>query len=146
MTPYQKLLRHPLWQRRRLEILELADFTCQICASTEKTLHVDHKLYRKGAKPWEYSDEELEALCEDCHEEIGRVRKRLNAAIAVLDDQALRQVLGYAMAQAACSGDPPPAGLDYWEIVGWLEGIPSPTKTSSWKAMQIYEAGRQPAK
>jgi hypothetical protein len=46
-----------------------ADFSCEKCHSATKTLNVHHKEYRKGAKPWEYADHELECLCEDCHGE-----------------------------------------------------------------------------
>lgn len=66
---YSDLLRDPRWQRRRLEIMSRADFSCEKCHSATKTLNVHHKEYRKGAKPWEYADHELECLCEDCHED-----------------------------------------------------------------------------
>lgn len=31
------------------------------------TLHVHHKYYEPGKKPWEYPDEALITLCESCH-------------------------------------------------------------------------------
>lgn len=65
---YAEQLRHPKWQRRRLEIMGRDEFRCTKCLADDKTLNVHHKLYRKGAAPWEYSDEELVTLCEDCHQ------------------------------------------------------------------------------
>lgn len=64
---YADRLRHPLWQKRRLEIMALAGFKCERCGSAERFFNVHHKLYRAGAAPWEYADKELECLCEDCH-------------------------------------------------------------------------------
>lgn len=66
---YAEQLRHPLWQRKRLEVLSLAGWACQCCAATDQTLHVHHKRYAKGRMAWEYSADELAALCETCHQE-----------------------------------------------------------------------------
>ena len=65
--PYGEQLRHPNWQRRRLEIMESAGFACQSCGDTQTTLNVHHRLYVKGRMVWDYSDHELECLCESCH-------------------------------------------------------------------------------
>ncbi len=65
---YRERLKHPRWQRRRLERLSTADWKCSRCAAADKPLHVHHKVYRAGAEPWEYSDDELAVLCEDCHD------------------------------------------------------------------------------
>ena len=67
MSNYSELLKHPKWQKMRLKILERDDFTCQICENTEKTLHVHHRFYWSGNKPWDYEESELVTLCEDCH-------------------------------------------------------------------------------
>jgi len=67
-TSYADQLKHPNWQRKRLEVLQRAGFKCERCHDTESTLHVHHKRYVKGRKAWEYSAEELTALCENCHE------------------------------------------------------------------------------
>jgi len=66
-SEYSKLLLNPKWQKKRLEILERDEFTCQICFNTENTLHVHHCYYSKGRKPWEYEDSSLKTLCADCH-------------------------------------------------------------------------------
>ena len=64
---YSEQLRHPNWQRRRLEIMQRDDFTCQICQDTGATLNVHHKHYVKGRQVWEYEDHVLVTLCEACH-------------------------------------------------------------------------------
>jgi len=64
---YSEKLRDPRWQRRRLEVLNHADFRCQICGSKIKTLHVHHSYY-DDREPWEYPIGSMIAACEDCHE------------------------------------------------------------------------------
>lgn len=65
---YSELLCSPLWQKKRLKIMERDDFTCQHCGCKERELQVHHRIYHKGAKPWEYDDSELITLCNQCHE------------------------------------------------------------------------------
>lgn len=67
-TYYEKL-KDPRWQKKRLEILQEHDFTCDICYDYESTLHVHHKEYFKGKEPWEYDNNQLSVLCESCHED-----------------------------------------------------------------------------
>lgn len=93
---YSELLKDPRWQRRRLEILNRANFQCEECEADNQTLHVHHKLYRKGAKPWEYAPEELQCLCEDCHRGRHGLSGILQATLARLSLRDLEQVLGYA--------------------------------------------------
>lgn len=98
---YYELLKHPLWQRKRLEILQRDNFECQSCASTEKTLHVHHTYYEKGKRPWEYPDESLRTLCEDCHKETTDVTAELQRQIGKLATIYLPVVLGYARGMEA---------------------------------------------
>lgn len=65
---YAELLKKPQWQKRRLQMLEKADWRCVECGAEDQQLHVHHKRYIAGAKPWEYGDEDLAVLCEQCHE------------------------------------------------------------------------------
>ena len=66
---YKEKLKHPKWQKKRLEILQRDDFKCSVCGNDEKTLHVHHKKYIKGRQPWDYGDENFSTLCEDCHKQ-----------------------------------------------------------------------------
>lgn len=85
MTTYSALLRHPKWQKKRLEILDRDNFVCQICGDTETTIHVHHRYYKNGKKPWEYDNRALVALCENCHEhETENLKKNQNMLIEEL--------------------------------------------------------------
>jgi hypothetical protein len=74
---YSEMLKDPRWQRKRLEILERDEWTCQNCTSTTATLHVHHKVYDRGAAPWEYDDDLLVTYCEECHEKVGDTIRQL---------------------------------------------------------------------
>lgn len=67
---YADLLRDPRWQKKRLEVLNRAEFTCEQCEDSDSTLHVHHRYYVRGRKPWEYSDDALQCLCETCHKRV----------------------------------------------------------------------------
>jgi hypothetical protein len=59
------------WQRMRLQAMNRDLWACVACRrSTEVTLNVHHKVYR-GSQPWHARMEDLQTLCEQCHEELG---------------------------------------------------------------------------
>lgn len=64
---YREKLLDPKWQRRRLEILNAANFTCRDCGASDKTLHVHHARYISDREPWDYPDGLLRCVCVDCH-------------------------------------------------------------------------------
>jgi 5-methylcytosine-specific restriction endonuclease McrA len=66
MTYKEKLL-DPRWQRKRLEILDRDDFTCQFCVEKNSTLHVHHKNYIWDNDPWNYENSNFITLCQECH-------------------------------------------------------------------------------
>lgn len=68
-TDYSKKLRDPRWQKKRLEIMQRDEFTCQSCFDSESTLNVHHTYYTKGNEPWDYPTGSLVTLCEYCHQE-----------------------------------------------------------------------------
>lgn len=71
-SEYSKMLTDPRWQRKRLEVLEWCNWSCQCCYSKTKPLHVHHLRYRHGASPWEYEIWEMVSVCDDCHTELHR--------------------------------------------------------------------------
>lgn len=89
---YLEKLKDPRWQKKRLEIFKRDKWTCQICYDTESTLHVHHRLYFKNNEPWDYPNEALVTLCEECHEEERRTRSD--------DEQTLIQALRYKFMSA----------------------------------------------
>lgn len=68
MNRYQKLLRDPRWQRKRLEIMQRDNWACVHCGDSTSELNVHHNRYITGHLPWEYADEHLTTLCKFCHE------------------------------------------------------------------------------
>jgi hypothetical protein len=72
---YKEKLLDPRWQKKRLEIFNRDEFTCQCCGDKDKTLNVHHKSYAN--EPWEVENSELITYCSDCHKFIEFI-KRLN--------------------------------------------------------------------
>lgn len=67
---YSEKLLDPRWQKRRLELLEAAGWTCRECGTKTQTLHVHHGHYKRAADPWNYPDDVMHILCEECHGEM----------------------------------------------------------------------------
>lgn len=63
---YSDKLKDERWQTRRKEILALDRNKCRKCLTTEG-LQVHHLGYLVGAEPWQYPNEYLITLCENCH-------------------------------------------------------------------------------
>lgn len=104
---YAEKLKHPKWQKKRLEILERDGFRCQWCSSKEKTLHVHHKTYGKGKQPWDYPEGNFLTLCEECHVSIEEKKneilmkmgmKWLYGDVSTFIDISLEQNSGISMA------------------------------------------------
>lgn len=64
---YKEELKSPEWQRKSCNHKYLDNYTCQICGRRDKVVHVHHHFYIEGRHIWEYPDETLVTLCEDCH-------------------------------------------------------------------------------
>jgi hypothetical protein len=64
---YQRLLRDPRWQKRRLEVLNMAEWKCEDCGDGKESLEIHHCAYRADTDPWEYGDNLLMCLCMRCH-------------------------------------------------------------------------------
>jgi len=69
---YKEQIKHPKWQKKRTIILNRDNFQCQCCFDKENTLHVHHKEYIKGRMIWDYDNDYLITLCEECHDTIHR--------------------------------------------------------------------------
>lgn len=101
---YAELLKDPRWQRKRLEVLNRADFTCQECSDKTKTLHVHHTYYAKGRKPWEYDATELKCLCEDCHARVTEIGVEIQQMIGRLPQPFADTILGFVRVMDAFYG------------------------------------------
>ena len=92
---YAEKLRDPRWQRKRLEILERDGWACRECEAKDKTLHVHHGFYAKGYEPWEYPNESLHTLCEDCHTNYQEAISEIHQGIGIAPLSALQLILGF---------------------------------------------------
>jgi replicative DNA helicase len=68
---YGRKLSDPRWQRKRLEIFQRDNWTCQDCGDSETELQVHHKQYK--GDPWNAPDDTLVTLCANCHERISPI-------------------------------------------------------------------------
>lgn len=64
---YSDKLKDPRWQKKRLEVLQRDNFTCQLCGDSETELHVHHHSYEQGCEPWDYELSNLTTYCKRCH-------------------------------------------------------------------------------
>lgn len=68
---YEALLKTDEWYNKRKEILERDGNKCKWCGSTNN-LQIHHRYYEKypngeKVKPWDYQNEALITLCDECH-------------------------------------------------------------------------------
>lgn len=76
---YDELLSLPQWKDKRHSILERDGYRCRYCGSNG-LLNVHHKYYlkypnNKMVEPWEYDDDALITLCEECHKKSHQKKK-----------------------------------------------------------------------
>lgn len=91
---YSEKLKDPRWQKKRLEILNRDEFTCQMCLDKESTLHVHHGYYEKNYNPWDYDSNTLHTVCENCHLEIEGVKRDLHMEMARIPPLFLHELMG----------------------------------------------------
>lgn len=96
MMKYHDQMKHPLWQKKRLEVLNLHRFKCQNCKSEDDTLHVHHPFYKRGAMIWEYAKEELMCLCDRCHKEEHLIDEQLKYHVSLMQNRDKKLIIGFA--------------------------------------------------
>lgn len=79
---YRSQYLDPRWQKKRLEALNEAKFSCSVCKKTDQTLHVHHNQYITGRDVWDYETNQLTVLCEPCHGELHSKSDLLNEVIS----------------------------------------------------------------
>jgi hypothetical protein len=117
---YAEKLESPQWQRRRLEIYKLHDFTCQRCGNTQMQLTVHHRYYIKGREPWEYPDAALITLCSVCHKEAHEMRDMLLISMCQFPLE-VEVLMREALDALADSMDDPNDRLA--KLRGWVECV-----------------------
>lgn len=86
---YAEKLKDPRWQQKRLQIMDRDEWTCRHCGTTTDTLTVHHTVYWRNREPWDYNDDELITLCEQCHREH---EKQKGEFLAVMGGMPARDV------------------------------------------------------
>jgi 5-methylcytosine-specific restriction endonuclease McrA len=99
---YATQLKDPRWQKKRLEIMERDKFKCVLCDSGDKTLHIHHYGYEKNLKPWEYSNDRLATLCEDCHNERQQLENSMILSLRVFNNEVLASILDDFIKYSQC--------------------------------------------
>lgn len=80
-SDYQRKLKDPRWNNVRKSILKRDNYTCINCHNDNIKLNVHHTYYDLNLEPWEYDEDSLITLCENCHEEHHRTDRYLNKVI-----------------------------------------------------------------
>ena len=135
---YREQLMHPNWQRKRLEVMEAAQFACEDCGDSEKTLNVHHRRYVKGRMAWDYELNELQCLCQPCHEAHHDTRDLLERLLidpSMTDGLAIGLIGGYLDASVGLDRElyaecVSAAGEDY--ICGAIAEIMRPNNKVKW--------------
>ena len=109
---YAEKLKDPRWQKKRLQIMERDDFTCGNCGRQDKSLAVDHKVYRTGRDPWDYPDHFLWTVCDDCHQTLTDYRQRFRDHIGMMTTAMLEKL------EWVLDGD---WEEEYWELQASLD-------------------------
>jgi hypothetical protein len=102
---FAEQIKHPNWQRKRLEVMEDAGFECESCGTNEVTLNVHHKRYIKGRMYWDYERTDLSCLCEDCHKQEHASRELLDRLISEAGSGGMDIMLGLAAGYLLASMD-----------------------------------------
>ena len=76
---YREDLNDERWKRKREKILKRDGYKCRWCGSIDE-LRVHHKYYNKypdgsRARAWDYPDDVLMVLCDDCHKKYHKNHK-----------------------------------------------------------------------
>lgn len=98
MSDYYKLLKDPRWQKKRLQILDDADWKCEECGDKEETLHAHHRYYENNKAPWDYPHDAFQCLCDSCHTQIHFVMNELRIQQRRHNKGGYKFMLGYAIA------------------------------------------------
>lgn len=116
---FSEQYKHPLWQKKRLEAMEHAGFQCQSCYDEENQLHVHHKRYFKGRMIWEYDLEDLEVLCNGCHEVAHEEKDQLSYLLSRIDSAGLRELIG--LISGYCRSIDGPLRIDQFDAYKYVK-------------------------
>lgn len=75
---YNQLLSDNRWKALSVKLRRERPY-CELCRKpdTDVTTQVHHGFYNRDLKPWEYPEESLWVLCEECHAAMDKVRREM---------------------------------------------------------------------
>ena len=71
--PYEEQLQDKRWEAFRKFIFAVRGKKCEICGGTH-ILQVHHPKYKGGRLAWEYTCNEVQVLCKECHEKVHNIK------------------------------------------------------------------------
>ena len=72
-TPYIEQLNDRRWEAFRKFVFVVRGKKCEICGGTH-ILQVHHPKYKGGRLAWEYTCNEVQVLCKECHEKVHNIK------------------------------------------------------------------------
>ena len=72
-TPYEKQLKDKRWEAFRKFVFVVRGKKCEMCGGTH-ILQVHHPKYKGGRLAWEYTCNEVQVLCKECHEKVHNIK------------------------------------------------------------------------
>ena len=114
MSKWTSQFKDSRWQKKRLEIMERDDWTCQSCGAAGEgvTLNVHHAYYESGKAPWEYPSETLRTWCEECHKCRQMKQRELLLGVSYTDLQAFLGLYQIICARTGLLSELATCGLD----------------------------------
>jgi 5-methylcytosine-specific restriction endonuclease McrA len=86
MLSIKEQYEHPLWQKKKYEIYERDGWICRCCGKDYRELavqlHAHHLYYDRNFLLWEYDNESIVTLCENCHIKLLPDLKKLAGILA----------------------------------------------------------------
>ncbi len=93
MDSYSEELESVEWRQKRLEIIKRDGYECSFCGQKVRKGHplqVHHLYYVLTNKAWEYPNDALITLCEDCHHDL-----HAEESVPVYTDNSLKKRMEY---------------------------------------------------
>ena len=67
---YKDKLKDSRWLEFRKRVYKKDGYKCTICNTKDRPLNAHHRFYNKNKEPWDYLVDDLDTLCNWCHESI----------------------------------------------------------------------------
>jgi 5-methylcytosine-specific restriction endonuclease McrA len=71
--PYEEQLQDKRWEAFRKFVFAVRGKKCEMCGGTH-ILQVHHPKYKTGKLAWEYTCNEVQVLCKECHEKVHNIK------------------------------------------------------------------------